>query len=270
MNYWLIIGSPENWEEAFQKGNIWGFSERQSHTWNKLKEGDVILFYAKEPIRGVLGYGIVKTKFRQTQPLWSAEIKENRVRWPLRFEFDVEYVLPRDRWEKECISSDISKFKAGTWRYELEEAWAREIIGRFKAASGPTEEEEPSHQEIKEKLVEIGRMQNYIAEEEYPFDLGRLDVVWRRVPQSVPTYVFEVNVRGDLYRALSKLKHAYDLWGSRIFIVASATEAEKIQSLLAGAFHEMNNQLKFIDLDKVRELHRSKKYFKTLEQELGL
>lgn len=270
MNYWLIIGAPKNWEEAFQKGNLWGFSQRNEHLWNTIEEGDVIFFYATDPIGGVLGYGKVKTKFRQTQPLWSAEIEQNRVRWPLRIEFDVEYALSLERWETDCISSDVLKFRAGTWQYQLEEGLSQEIMQRFKSASREPEEEEPSHQEIKEKLVEIGKMQNYIAEEEYPFDLGRLDVVWRRVARSVPTYVFEVNVRGDLYRALSKLKHAWDLWSSRIFIVGSNTDVEKVNNLLSGTFHEIGDRLKFIDLETVRELYRSKKYFKDLERTLGL
>ncbi|MCS7306805.1 MAG: hypothetical protein NZ602_17055, partial [Thermoguttaceae bacterium] len=99
---------------------------------------------------------------------------------------------------------------------------------------------------------------------------GRLDVVWRRVAHSVPTYVFEVNVRGDLYRALSKLKHAYDLWNSHIFLVGSNMDMGKVQELLSGTFHEIGDRLKFIDLERVRELHRSKKYFKDLEKQLGL
>jgi len=49
---------------------------------------------------------------------------------------------------------------------------------------------------IKKALVQIGRLQKFIAEEEYAFDIGKLDVVWRRVELSVPTYVFEVNVGG--------------------------------------------------------------------------
>ncbi len=37
-----------------------------------------------------------------------------------------------------------------------------------------------SHDEVKEILVEIGRMQGYVVESEYPCDGGRLDVVWRK------------------------------------------------------------------------------------------
>ncbi len=95
-------------------------------------------------------------------------------------------------------------------------------------------------------------------------------MVWRRVAQSVPTYVFEVNVKGDLYRALSKLQHAYVLWNSHIFIVASDEDIKKVKGLLSGTFHEIKDQLTFIDLEKVRELYKCKKYFKDMEKNLGL
>jgi len=30
MNYWLAVGTVENWKEAFEKGNIWGLRDRQN------------------------------------------------------------------------------------------------------------------------------------------------------------------------------------------------------------------------------------------------
>lgn len=71
MNYWLAVGTPENWQETFEKGNIWGLRERQKRHWSALEEDDVVLFYVMRPVAGIIGYGSIKTKFRQTQPLWS-------------------------------------------------------------------------------------------------------------------------------------------------------------------------------------------------------
>jgi hypothetical protein len=127
-----------------------------------------------------------------------------------------------------------------------------------------------SHDLIKKALVQIGRLQKFIAEEEYPFDIGKLDVVWRRVELSVPTYVFEVNVGGDVYHALGKLKHAFDLWNSHIFIVASQTDQKKVDQLLLGTFHEIEPRLKFIELLQVEELYRRKKSYLDLERGLGI
>lgn len=270
MNYWLIVGTSENWKEAFQKGNIWGFREKQRHSWGALQEDDVVLFYVIRPVAGIIGYGTVKTKFRQTQPLWPEELEKNKVIWPLCFEFNVEHSLPPDKWETDKLTSELLRFKAGIRSRQLDTSFAQEMISKFKERRVGEIEEPTSHKEIKEKLIEIGKLQNYIAEGEYPFDLGRLDVVWRRVERSVPTYVFEICVKGDLYHDLAKLKHAFDLWSSRIFIIASDTDETKVRQLLSGSFHEIAKYLKFIDLEKVKELHRSKVNLIELEKELGI
>jgi len=269
-NYWMAVGTIENWKEAFTKGNIWGLKERQRHYWDVLQPNDIVLFYAMRPIAGIIGYGTIKTKFRQTQPLWFEEVNEGRVIWPLRFEIDVEYCLPPDRMETDRVTSELLRFKAGISFRKLDTSLALEIMSKFKERQSEEPEESSSHKEIKQKLLEIEKLQHYIAEEEYPFNLGKLDVVWRRVELSVPTYVFEVHVRGDLYHDLAKLKHAFDLWNSRIFIVASGTDGTKVRHLLSGSFHEIADYLKFIDVEKVKELHRSKKHFIELEKELGI
>ncbi len=33
MNYWMAVGRKENWDTAFQNGNIWGLKETQRHLW---------------------------------------------------------------------------------------------------------------------------------------------------------------------------------------------------------------------------------------------
>jgi len=270
MNYWMAVGTLENWKEAFEKGHIWGLREKQKRHWSALREGDVVLFYVMRPVAGIIGYGTVKTKFHQTQPLWFEELDKNEVIWPLRFEFDVEHSLPPDKWETDKITSELLRFKAGLSFRQLDPSLAQGIISKFRERHVKELKEPASHKEIKQKLIEIGKLQNYIAEGEYPFDLGRIDVVWRRVELSVPTYAFEVNVKGDLYHDLSKLKHAFDLWNSRIFIVASRTDHKKIKALLSGSFHEIKGQLRFIDSEKIKELYKCKRAFLDLEKELGI
>lgn len=269
-----MVGTVENWKEAFRNGNIWGLRERQKQRWEAMQGGDIVLFYVMRPVAGTIGYGIIKTKFRQTQPLWSEEIEKNAVIWPLRFEFNIEHCLPPDKWQTDKLTSELLRFKAGVSFGQIEASFAQEIISKFKdrqKVEVELELEEPAtHKEIKQKLIELGRLQNFIAEDEYPFDLGRLDVVWRRVERSVPTYVFEICVKGDLYRDLSKLKHAFDLWNSRIFIVASEADETKVRHLLSGSFHEIANDLKFINLESVKELHMRKINLIELEKKFGI
>ena len=66
------------------------------------------------------------------------------------------------------------------------------------------------------------------------------------------------------------MKHAFDLWNIHIFIVASNADEVKVKHLLSGSFHEIIEHLKFIDVEKVKELHRRKKYLIELEKELGI
>jgi len=74
----------------------------------------------------------------------------------------------------------------------------------------------------------------------------KLDVVWLKVREGVPAYVFEVQIGGDLYHAISKLKHAHDVWNSNIFLVITNKNALKIQDLLSGAFHEIKEELRVL------------------------
>lgn len=266
-NYWLAVGPLENWDTAFEQKNIWGLTERQKHIWNKLAEKDVVLFYATKPLSGMFGYGIIQTTFRQSEPLWPQEVAEGKVMWPHRFEFNVEYCLPRDEWEERKVTSDTLKLKAGMGFHSLDADFARQLIAQLQ----PVEEVTlSSHDEIKRKLVEIGKIQGYTSESEYPFDLGRLDAVWRRLANSVPTYVFEVQVGGDIYHAIAKLKHAYDLWNSQIFLVASKSDSAKVNNLMSGSFHEINDRMKFIELEKIEELYKRKKAYYDFEKELGI
>lgn len=269
-NHWMAVGTQDNWKEAFEKGNIWGLRERQKRYWSALAEGDMVFFYVMRPVAGIIGYGVIKTKFHQTQPLWYEEVDKNKVLWPLRFEFNVEHCLAPDKWETDKITSELLRYKTGVGFQQIDSSMAQDIISKFRGRQTLDSEESLSHKEIKQKLIEIGKLQNYISEGEYPFDLGRLDVVWRRIQQSVPTYVFEVNVKGDFYHDLAKLKHAWDLWNSQLFMVASAADEAKVSHMLSGSFHEIAQRLKYIDLEKVKKLHKHKKELIELEKEFGL
>lgn len=294
MNHWLVVGSVQNWRIAFEHGNIWGLKETQSHLWDSLEEGDAVIFYVTKPVGGVIGYGFIRTKFKQTRPLWPQELRESKVIWPLRFEFDVGFCLSPDKWVSDKMISKqlwpragfqlLSQDIAESLLSELEsiasntstaissqrQPLVAEEPAEYKASTQEVRQTIPSHEYVQEKLVEVGRLQQYIAEKEYPFDIGRLDVVWRRVANSVPTYVFEVQVGGDMYHALAKLKHAFDLWNSHIFIVASEKDRDKANSLLCGTFHEINERIKFVGLETVDELYQRKKAYFDLERELGI
>ncbi|MEM1635720.1 MAG: hypothetical protein QXQ80_00200 [Nitrososphaerota archaeon] len=71
--------------------------------------------------------------------------------------------------------------------------------------------DKPDHEKIKEIIYQVGLIQNRFPQKEYPLENKRLDVVWKRTPKSVPSVVFEIQLGGNLFESLSKLKHAFDL-----------------------------------------------------------
>ncbi len=293
-NYWLLVGSPQNWETAFYHGNIWGLRQSQKRLWENLGEKDIVLFYATNPVGGIIGHGRVRTKMRQNQPLWPQEVIESKVIWPLRFEFDVDYCLPPVQWKTKRIFSRELFPKKGF--QSLYPQLAQQLISYLSAVPlgtqpamltagkeqvSPYEPEKegpetalPTHADVRDALVEIGRLQNFLAESEYPIEIGnlsgKLDVVWRRVQQSVPTYVYEVQIGGNIYQALTKLKHAYDLWNSRVYLVSPQDQLGSARQLLSGSFHEVSDRLKFIDCLSVKELLMRKRNYCELEKRLGI
>jgi len=287
---WLAIGKDKNWDTAFRNGNIWGLEEKQKEVWDNLAKGDLILFYVKYPLKGIVGYGSIATVFRQDKPLWPEEIKKNQVKWPLRFEFDIEFCLPPDSWVKksynkeEWIKPRLSNKGFGLIDKDL----VLKVMEHFRALGDTSEiskefsiekkievlplveKKEEIHELIKQRLIEIGKMQKFIAEAEYTMDGTKLDVVWRRVERSVPTYVFEIQVKGNIYQAVAKLKHAFDLWNSNIFLIAPTDRQNEYRDLVSGTFHEIKTRLVFIDINDVEKLHSLKKGYKDLEMKLGI
>ena len=277
--WWLVIGSPKNWQTAFEQGNLWGLKESQRGLWEHIEKDDLLLFYASSPVSGAVGFGSLQSKFIQDTPLWPDEVKSNKVFWPLRLELNVRFCLPQESWQENRIVTDALKslVRRRQMLQVIEENLVREVLSSFPeelTAFLETEVEKPFsgnlHDDTIVQLLEIGTLQNFIAEKEYDIEIGRVDVVWRRVARSVPNYVFEVHVGGSLDRDLAKLKHAYDIWNSNIFLVSISEERGRVEGLLTGAFHEIRGRLKFIDIVTINELSQRKRSVRDLERDLGI
>lgn len=285
--YWILFGPEKNWKIAFKQGGIWGVKRPLYSEWKALEPGDCVFFFATKPISGVIGVGRIQTKFIQDKPLWPDEIAIGKVLYPYRFEFHVDYVLEQDRWESDRIKVPltIQEMRRGI-NLLLERSVANlyeafsikfsySISNAEKTRLPPTESFQPErstadHSSIQEVVFQIGELNRLISEKEYPVENERLDVVWRRVEKSVPTYVFEIQVGGDIYHALGKLKHAYDLWNSNIFLIAREGDMEIASALLSGTFHEIQDKIKKITIEKIQELYVQKRKWVDIEKEVGL
>ena len=284
MQVWISTGTAENWETAIL-GNIWGVRESLKHAWDKLQKGDLLFFYATAPIKGIIGVARIENKFKQDKPLWAQELKENKVIWPYRYDFKVEFALSRVEWETKKVGVVGLPIMAGLNSVKdaeaikpvlqkMDETWNTELsnlLEKVPVVKIPVKKEVNLHDEIKEKLLELGKIENYIVEKEYQIpDLGeRLDVVWRRVAGSVPTYVFEVQIGGNLHQALAKLKHAHDIWNSNIFIISEEKDLQKIGQLLSGTFHEIKERIKVLTVEKIKKVHEIQIEDNKLNKEIG-
>jgi hypothetical protein len=284
MQIWISTGKVENWETAIS-GNIWGVPESLKHAWDKLQKGDLLFFYATAPVSGIIGVAKIENKFKQDKPLWPQELKENRVIWPYRYDFKVEFALSRAEWEVKKVGAVGLPIQAGLNSVKdteaikpilqkMDETWNTELsnlLEKVPVVKAPVKKEVNLHDEIKEKLLELGKIENYIVEKEYVIpDLGeRLDVVWRRVAGSVPTYVFEIQIGGNLHQALAKLKHAHDIWNSNIFIISGDKDLQKIGQLLSGTFHEIKERVKVLTVEKIKKVYDVQIEDHKLKREIG-
>lgn len=294
---WVAVGDQANWDTGLSSGQIWGLVSSHQNHWDRMESGDILLMYVTAPVKGVVGAGLIRRKFRQTSPLWKEEIEENRVIWELRFEFDVLMLLPVERWRQCSVSgrehglalmagiSPVAPEKAVPVLEELRNRVAALGVDGSEDEEVVVREPEPAlvgtapeesipalslHDQTQETLVEIGRIQRLFPEKEYAFDGGRLDVIWRRALRSVPTYAFEVHVSGSLESALSKLNMAHRLWNSRPYLVTEEETNDKARYLLDNAFPEIKSDARVLTLNQIRELHDRKRAYYDLESELGL
>jgi len=127
----------------------------------------------------------------------------------------------------------------------------------------------PNHNEIRDLISEIGKLEGKICEIEYPIDSYRLDVAWKRIKAGNPSHAFEVHLHGDFFEALTKLKHAWDKWNSEPFLITTEEYSEKAKLLLEGSFHEIQEVTRIIGWNKILQLHRLEKDLARTKTELG-
>ena len=265
--------------------------DTQRYLWESLAENeDLVFFYATAPVSGVVGFGIVRTKFRQDSPLWPAERVRNEVIWPLRFEYDFVSCLPPSSWQRSKVGEELRPRARSGFQVlsaDLANRFIKELptsvsagvlvssaIGPraplFPASAPAIPERGSQHHRLKSLLVEIGSLQRFVADMEFPIESRRLDVVWRRVQRSVPSYVFEVQVGGNLTEAMGKLKQAYDHWNSNLFLVGAEQHRAGVSQLAGGAFREIQERVKFIEHQQVEDLYTRKRAFVDFETQLGI
>lgn len=302
---WLLIGVRKNWETALsQPVPLWGLKSRYQGEFQALNIGDIVWFYITSPIKGVIGFGVVKDKYIDNMNLiWDEELRKKEVIWPLRFRILVLKVINRELWNTDNIR--INDFHLN-WQIGFQllqdnhlamlSKRAEKIFGILSQEnifSGstiapplvkeapisyiPTEQiEKPqyTHKNLQETIAEIGKLQFYHTQLEYPIELPgedkNLDVVWKREIAGAPTVAFEVELSGMIEKAISRLKFAFNRWNSRPMIVVPKEFSKKINNIIGAENRIFSQQIKMYEPIQIIELLNKKRELKTLEQNLGI
>ncbi len=175
-----------------------------------------------------------------------------RSRWSLSVQRAKRFLAARG--EVTTVRGHWAITEKGRLRAEAEDMPIQLVLPFSQAA-----EDSFTHDELKQMLVEVGRLLGKYAEAEFQ----RYDVVWRDSPRSPRlSHVFEVQVRGSVEGALARLKHAYDTQRSRpVLVVAQERDQHRVQELLApylaGSFHELAGAMVVLSPQEVQRLHRS-------------
>jgi hypothetical protein len=154
---------------------------------------------------------------------------------------------------------ELDKSRYGVWGVteKGKERIRREVgdVARVK------EKRESLHSQLARKIAEIGAILGKYARRELHEGPYTYDVVWKDA-EWLPrvTHVFEVQHKGNVLEALVRLKHAYDNWGARLFlIVTGERDRSRVEKLLApyfaGAFHEIGAVTALLSPEEVDELH---------------
>ncbi len=302
---WLVIGIPKNWETAFsQPVPIWGLKPRYQAEFQAMNIGDFLWFYSTAPVAGIIGVGTVKDKYIDNINLiWDEELKRKEVIWPLRFRIHVLKVLPIERWKTDRIKiNDFGLFWQVGFQL-LKEEHAIELFKRARKSFGilqtdnlfvgttiiqplirekqpvyiPSLEKETiiSHKQLKNQIAEIGKLQFYYTETEYPIELPgekrNLDVVWKREIDGVPTFAFEIELSGMIEKAVDRLKFAFRKWNSRPRIIIPKKFIKKVYNIIAITDDKyFSKEFKIYEPAQIVELLNKKRTLRTIEQNLGI
>jgi hypothetical protein len=256
-----------------------GYKERLGKLCSKVDIEDKLVFY----IIGTRSLGAICTVtsrlYIDRTPHW-AETDEV---WPCRFNLKPDIVLPEGKMLDvvplvPSLSFVTQKQKQSNWGtafmgslkiipeqdFHFIEQEMRRLLEEPKKTRGSY------HDQISEMLYEIGQMEGRASEKEYRIDGERIDVAWKKIAAGNPYAVFEVQIGGNFYEALAKLKHAWDKWNSRPFLVTSEQYRGKALAWVSGSFHEMQGELRIMDCEKVKELYEAAGKVKNLRAELGI
>lgn len=119
MNHWIKIDIKQNWSTVLrQKPPLAGISAENKKLFSAVNPGDILWFYAINPVRGVIGFGRIMKKYKdEKKPVFITELRMRKVMFPLRFKLKDVVSFEAGDWEDKHIN--IGDF-ALTWTEEFQ------------------------------------------------------------------------------------------------------------------------------------------------------
>ena len=257
---------------------LWAVKETLVGYWERCEPGDLLLFYNGGIFRysGEVAFRYptvadppqLQVSSRLAETVWGRDV-DGRT-WPyLIFLKNVrEISLPLEEFNR----ATGYKFKAVAGFTLAKRAREEDILG-FLRAPRPrvVAPSEPEHDQIVDIIYDLGQLIGYQPEKRWRYEGYEFDVAWFRKPRVGPKCVFEVQLRGSVEAALTKLKHAHDLWESTPFLISTPEQIEKLErKYLEGAFHELRDILVPVRIDEIEQFYEFKGKFEWLERKFGL
>jgi hypothetical protein len=81
---------------------------------------------------------------------------------------------------------------------------------------------------------------------------------------------WERGLESGIKKLLQTLKHAYDLWNSRPFLITDQQRVGEVNQIVSGLYHEFAPSVRVLSTMQVQNLYDSKKTYYKLEEEYGL
>ena len=97
MTYWIVVGSPENFRIAIDRGfDLFGFKSTRRKATSEMQPGDKLIFY----LTGVMRFGGIATitseSFEDHEPIFKS--KKPNEDYPFRVQTEAELILDEDDW----------------------------------------------------------------------------------------------------------------------------------------------------------------------------
>lgn len=106
LRYYILISNLKNSEKSFDI-NTWGFSEKRKGSWNKSRVGELIAFYITDPIKKIVGFGVITDKVIEEDLIWPDEIFYQKSILKYRLKFSKIFLL-EDYTNGITISQNLS------------------------------------------------------------------------------------------------------------------------------------------------------------------